>query len=93
MMPTTHELADKIYDILSRHLGGSESGRVYFIECFTKDECREFRLGGVVGPKIPSGLKLRNNGSGLYVDYYQEHKSPKFDNLCTKLNAALKELS
>lgn len=92
MRSMTPELANTIYDILESHLGGDEQKRAYFVERFSREDVKEFRLGGVVTGDIPAGMKIRNNEHGFYVDYYQEGKSAKYEKMCQKLNAILKDL-
>jgi len=85
----TEEFANKVYDILVKEAGASESMRDNFVQVHgLKEEypCWEYRFQG----KFGFGGKYWSERNA--VNYYQENHTKKLDKLEAKVNKLLAEI-
>lgn len=84
----TEEFANKVYDILVKYGKAQESERAAFIYAHTNlvNKCWEWRFCGAFG----FGGKYWSESN--HVNYYNEDRTKKRDNLQKKINKLLLEI-
>lgn len=89
--PWPKEFADKIWSALVEHVGAREDDRDLFIHAQMKaPPVSEWRFMGILGfgGKVYRGTRERR----VYVDYYQENRTPDRDVAVERCNIALQTL-
>lgn len=85
--PLTEEVANKIYDVLQKHVGATDFLRENFVQFQTTEYCREFRFQGSLG----FGGKFWRP-YGWRVDCYREDSTYGREKLIELANKELKIL-
>jgi len=80
--------ANKIYDILVKECGASETEREHFVYSQTSEEIREWRFCGELG----FGGKFWRNDDRLYVNCYNEDLTPKRSKMIEQANKLLETI-